>query len=148
MTNRREVLQGGIALTSLPIFANFAWSATRAGPAPTVGWAHEFYRIVFDNRFAAARDFGAEAARRGFAVHGFSGDITAFWYHELDLKWRREPLTLAGMTLHGPLFCLERLAWDVDLRVLHRVEQGAATAGDDDRLISWVIGPRARGPDA
>lgn len=144
MTNRREVLQG-IALTSFPIVANFAWAATPAGSAQTA-WAQQLYRVVFDYRFSAARAFGAEAARRGATVHGFGGDITAFWYHELDLQWRREPLTIAGMTLHGPLFCLERLAWDVGLRVVQREERASVRlTGNHERLISWVIGPRARG---
>ncbi len=202
MTNRREVLQGGIALTSLPIVANVAWAAdTRPATKASAG---TLYRVVFDDRFGAARAFGAEAVRLGAAVHGIDGDITDFWYHNLDLQWRRETLAIAGMTLHGPLFCLERLAWDVGMRVVYRAEHvqarsgptthliqapqgflplasaqhareddwarcaarlvascpldtrayptasrvGTVSAEDNDRLISWVIAPRAPGQAA
>jgi hypothetical protein len=203
MTNRREVLQGGIALTSLPIVANVAWVAAGASSGTNAS-ARALYRVVFDDRFAAARAFGAEARRLGAAVHGIDGDITDFWYHNLDLQWRRETLAIAGMTLHGPLFCLERLAWDVGMRVVYRAEHVSARGGpstyliqapqgflplasaqharendwarcaarlvascpldtrayptatgvdavsteDNDRLISWVIAPRARGQAA
>ena len=130
MTNRREVLQGGIALTSLPIVANVAWAAHTALPIDAS--ARALYRVVFDSRFAAARAFGAEAARLGAKVHGFDGDITGFWYHQLDLQWRRQALAIAGMTLHGPLFCLEQLARDVGARVVYRAEHVVAPRSPDD----------------
>jgi hypothetical protein len=48
------------------------------------------------------------------------------------------------MTTHGPLFCLERWAWDHGLRVVARTEHAVATAGEADTLISWVIAPVRR----
>src|SRR4030095_155128 len=56
MTNRREILQGGIALTSLPLVARGTWAAPEAAAYSS----HALYRILFDSRFSESRAFGAE----------------------------------------------------------------------------------------
>ena len=94
-----------------------------------LAWRLAPYRILFDDRFAESRRFGAEIARLGGATRAFSGDVTELWYEELDVRWRREPIVVAGMTRHGPLFCLERLAWDVGMRVAYRAEHRRASDG-------------------
>jgi hypothetical protein len=48
--------------------------------------------------------------------------------------------SLSGFTAHGALFCLERLAWDVGMRVTHSEEHRYAR---HEPLYSWVIAPRA-----
>ena len=117
MVNRRRVLQGGIAVTSLPIVSSIAWGAV---PEPPLA----FYRIVFDERFEAGRRFGAEAQRLGAPVHAIQGDITSLWYDDLYLRWRNHgPAPIAGLTAHGALFCLERLAWDAGMRVVYRADE-------------------------
>lgn len=128
MPNRRDVLRGGIILTGLPLVARAAWDSSDVSRA-----AHTPYRVLFDDRFAESRRFGAEVARLGGAVRGFGGDVTNLWYEELDLRWRKEPVAVAGMTRHGPLFCLERLAWDVGMRVVYRAEH--RPVNDDD----WTL---------
>ncbi len=115
MVNRRKVLQGGIAVTSLPIVANVAWGAVQPPPLA-------FYKVIFDERFDASRRFGAEAQRRGASVHAIEGDITPLWYDDLAPRWRSGAVPIAGLTAHGALFCLERLAWDVGMRVVYRAE--------------------------
>src|SRR6185295_14895335 len=130
MPNRRDVLQGGIALTTLPLVARAAWDSSdpaRAELAP--------YRILFDDRVAESRRFGAEIARLGGAARAFSGDVTDLWYEELDVRWRREPIAVAGMTRHGPLFCLERLAWGVGMRVVYRAEHRHASDGSIAHVV-------------
>jgi hypothetical protein len=124
MPNRRDVLQGGIALTTLPLVARAAWDSSDV-PRPV----RAPYRTLFDDRFAESRRFGAEIARLGGAARAFSGDVTDLWYEELDVRWRREPIAVAGMTRHGPLFCLERLAWGVGLRVVYRAEHRRVSDG-------------------
>jgi hypothetical protein len=74
-------------------------------------------------------------------VHGFDGDITNIWYHDLQPRWQKAPAAIAGLTAHGALFCLERLAWDVGMRVVARAEQNFE---GHETLYSWVIAPRAR----
>ena len=62
------------------------------------------------------------------------GDITDFWYNELDLAWRSQPQAIAGFTRHGPLFVLERFAWDRGLKVAFRAEHKAAAGAIEHRL--------------
>jgi hypothetical protein len=150
MTNRREILQGGIALTSLPLIAQATWAA----PGVRAYTSHTLHRILFDNRFPASRAFGEEAARLGAVVRGFAGDITDLWYHELDLRWRAGPAAIAGMTRHGPLFCLERLAWNAGMRVVYRAAHVAGGKGSaahfiaaSQPMLSIAAGRHAQDPD-
>ncbi|MEI9887688.1 MAG: hypothetical protein WDN08_14530 [Rhizomicrobium sp.] len=85
--------------------------------------------IVADTRFAASRAFAAGAAR----IAWIDGDVTVV-YNELDLLWRREKVTVSGLTAYGAFFCLERLAMDRGLRVAFKREHRGAPV-----LISWAI---------
>jgi hypothetical protein len=121
MASRREFLQIGVAALALPISA-------RTGLTPAVsGLANQsvptpLYKVVFDQRFLSSRAFAGEVKRLGGPVFGIKGDITDLWFHDLDARWKREPIGIAGLTEHGPLFCLERLAWDHGMRVLYRAD--------------------------
>jgi hypothetical protein len=136
MNNRREFLQAGIAVSMLPIAA----AGSNLAPSRPDDRA-SFYKVIFDQRFPASVAFGDEWKARGAAVHAIRGDITDLWFHDLDLQWKKRPVPIAGLTAHGPLFCLERLAWDHGMRVVSRVEQPSRD-GDGEPLISWVIAPR------
>ncbi len=135
MATRREFLQAGIAASLLPAVV----SAKAADPA------HSFYKVIFDERFPASVAFGEEWKARGAAVHAIRGDITDLWFHDLDLQWKKQPVPIAGLTAHGPLFCLERLAWDHGMRVMSRVEQPSRD-GEGEPLIAWVISPKEPAP--
>jgi hypothetical protein len=103
-----------------------------------------YYKVIVDERFPASVAFGVEWKARGAAVHAMRGDITDLWFHDLDHRWKQHgPAAIAGLTAHGPLFCLERLAWDHGMRVVSRVDQGAHDQ-DGEPLISWVIAPKKR----
>jgi hypothetical protein len=135
MASRREFLQAGLAASLLPVVG----SAAEASNPPQL-----FYKVIFDERFPASVAFGVEWISRGAAVHAIRGDITDLWFRDLDLRWKQQgPAAIAGLTAHGPLFCLERLAWDHGMRVASRVQQ-AAHDGDGEPLISWVIAPKKR----
>jgi hypothetical protein len=101
------------------------------------------YKVIVDERFSTSVEFGEEWRARGASVHTIRGDITDLWFHDLDLQWKKRPVPIAGLTAHGPLFCLERLAWDHGMRVVSRVEQRSHDA-DGQPLISWVISPKDR----
>jgi len=124
VANRREFIQTGIAASVLPIVA----TAKELLPQP------QLYKVIFDHRFPASREFAAEMEKLGAPVYGIHGDITDLWFHDLYHRWKQSPAPIAGMTAHGPLFCLERLAWDHEMRVLYRT--------DSEPLISWIIGPK------
>ncbi len=140
MANRREFLQAGLAASLLPAVLSANASAPEA-----IHPASPFYKVIFDERFPASVAFGAEWKARGAAVHAIRGDITDLWFHDLDRQWKKQPVSIAGLTAHGPLFCLERIAWDHGMRVVSRVEQKSLDQ-DGEPLISWVIAPKDAAP--
>lgn len=135
MASRREFLQASIAAAVLPIAT---WARTIS---PAAGEPSSFYKVIVDSRFPTSVEFGVEMSRLGAPVHAIDGDMTDLWYHDLDAKWKQSPAAIAGLTAHGPLFCLERLAWDHGMRVLHRAEHPDLDLNGEP-LISWVIAPK------
>jgi hypothetical protein len=125
MTSRREFLKAGLAAWALHVTAA---RADIAAPDPTVA-AVSIYKVLYDTRFPASVAFAHRAAARGLAVHAMAGDMTRFWYDDLYHRWRQEPAAIAGLTAHGAVFCLERLAWDQRMRVVYRGEHAPAAAG-------------------
>ncbi len=139
MASRREFLQAGIAASVLPM----AVAGSNVAPSERADRV-TFYKVIFDERFPASVAFGEKWKARGAAVHAIRGDITDLWFHDLDVRWKKQgPAPIAGLTAHGPLFCLERLAWDHGMRVISRVEQESHDA-DGHPLISWVIAAKDR----
>ena len=96
-----------------------------------------YYKVVFDERFEGPRAFAAGAARRGIATVAIRGDVTRLFFDDLDLRWKQGPVRLAGYTTPASLFCLELLARDRGMRVVHSASSGP--------LVSWIIAPGARG---
>jgi hypothetical protein len=123
MTSRREFIQSGIAA-----------SAALAGARPALAALGGAKRLdpelfIFDRRYRESRDAARAAAALGIETAETSGDLTSLWYHRLDLRWKRAPMALAGVTARGALFVLETLAADRGMRVLYRGEHGIAQAG-------------------
>ena len=133
MKSRREFLQIGVAALALPISARgaFASSAVLGKPATT-----PLYKVVFDARFAASVAFSREASKLGAPVHGIKGDITDLWFHDLYARWKQGPAAIAGLTGHGAIFCLERLAWDQGMRVVFRGEHKQVSGGQIEHALS------------
>ncbi len=134
MASRREFLQIGVAALALPISAR--------GVSPAIaGLAGEparvpLYKVVFDERFPASRKFADEAKSLGVSIHGMKGDITALWFHDLYARWKQGPAAIAGLTAHGPIFCLERLAWDQRMRVVFRADHRYREDGTIEHALS------------
>lgn len=139
MPSRREFLQVGFAASMFPIAIPDGASSLARRTDLVTGSVRSLYRVVADARFAESVAFGLEAERLGVPVVRITGDITEFWFNDLSLRWKDDAVAIAGMTAHGPLFCLERFAWDYGLRVVERAEVAAA----NEPLVSWVIAPRA-----
>jgi len=121
MANRRQFIQAGIAVTAASSVA--AQPQTR-GPAPT----HRIHKVIYDERFAEPVRFARAAQALGLETHAISGDMTALWYGELHGLWLKEPVAIAGMTRHGPMFCLEMLARDHGMRLVYQAEHEIAGA--------------------
>jgi hypothetical protein len=115
--------------------AGLAAGAARAAVLPAV----PLYKVVADARFAEGLAFGAEAERLGRTVAWIRGDVTALWYDELDLLWRRDKAALVGLTEPAAFFCLERLALDRGLRVVFKGEHRQA----DGLAVHRLSGPKA-----
>lgn len=133
MGTRRDFLQFGIAASALP-FAETALSSMSTAPAEPL--VMPFHKIVFDERFPESVAFARHMQRLGATVHGISGDITDLWYNELHHLWVQEPVAVGGLTAHGPLFCLERLAWDHRMRIVYRAEHRARADGRIEHALS------------
>lgn len=134
MTSRREFLKVGLTASALlPVNAR----ASLIG-VETRAPALSLYKVLYDTRFAASVAFARRAVALGLAVRAMAGDMTSFWYDDLYHRWRHEPVAIAGLTAHGALFCLERLAWEQRMRVVYRGEHAAVAGG---RIAHRFEGP-------
>jgi hypothetical protein len=131
MANRREFLQGSLAVSALPLM-------TGAALAPFAANATPIARVIFDERLPASRSFAERAAQSGIPAHAFKGDITSLWFNDLHQRWTRKPEAVAGLTEPAALFCLERLAWDYKMRVTYLAEHRANETPADARWIDAV----------
>lgn len=126
MSNRREVLKMSMAVTILSL-DNVAWAAPSTDKSR--GEPAGLYKAVYDTRFAASRAFGERMTARGIATAAIAGDVTGLWFDSLHPQWQKGAVPIAGLTARGPLFCLERLAWDHGMRVVFRAEHSLSSAG-------------------
>jgi hypothetical protein len=134
MASRREFLQMGVAALTLPIAAH--GSLSPATSLPDGDFSIPLYKAIFDQRFASSRAFAEGAKRLGIPVHGIQGDMTDLWYHDLYARWKEGPAAIAGMTAHGAIFCLERLAWDQRMRVVFRADHRFLPDGSIEHALS------------
>ena len=129
MPSRREFIQAGLCVSLLPRAIPGDRLAPASGIGAMKGNVHAIYRVVSDARFSPSVAFGIEAERLGSPLTMIQGDITDLWFNDLSIRWREGPIALAGLTAHGPLFCLERFAWDHGLRVVFRAEHQSVGSG-------------------
>lgn len=131
MANRREFIQSGIALTAATLSAGEAARAAANDPRRL-----KLERFVFDNRFTEAISAGRVAAAAGIPLAETSGDVTDIWFHDFDLRWKKAPMALAGITTRHGLFVLETLAADHRMRVVYRGEHGTVVNGSVSHELS------------
>jgi hypothetical protein len=130
MLDRRQVLGAGVIGSILPLGV----LASAAEAAQPLG----IYRAVYDLRFASGRAFAAEAARRGWTTAAIEGDVTDLWYRDLDLRWKKGPAPIVGVTAPEALFVLDHLARGAGMRVI------SSEPSAQERTVSWLIAPTAR----
>lgn len=140
MSDRREVLRGGLLFSAFPLFCGSGRSALAAGFPSFTGL--RLSRVIYDSLIPQSRTFASQAKRYRLPLLDIKGDVTDLWYNDLYGLWRRGPTAIAGLTASRTLFCLERLAWDAGLSVRFRVDHDAI--GKDIRSFrSRVAHPRA-----
>ena len=135
MTNRRDFLYLGLTALALPVVPG-VWAAPAEAAVPEASAALPLYKVIFDQRFAESRAYADEMRAAGHFVHGIRGDITDVWFNDLDLRWRKGPAAIAGLTGPGAIFCLERLAWDRRMRVLFRADHRSLPDGRIEHALS------------
>ncbi len=127
MSNRRDMLKMGVAVTVLPLDTN-AWAA----PSADTRWGEPvaLYKAVYDTRFGASRAFGERMTARGIPTAAMTtGDVTALWFDVFYPQWQKGAAPIAGLTARGPLFCLEELARDHGMRVVFRAQHSPSFDG-------------------
>ena len=134
MPSRREFIQRGLAVSALAACP----LAGREALASRVGGSHRFFRVLFDTTFAEGAAFGAEAADRDAPVRAIGSDVGNVWMNEIEPRWKRGPIAIAGLTGGAPLFCLELLGRDYGMGVVYRAEHVLA---GDGRVRHLVTGP-------
>ena len=135
MANRRDVLKAGAALPAVSLVGlpfDGAFGAAEQSLA--------LERFVFDVRFAEAGAIAEHVGHLGVALSPVADDLMTLWYDDLDLKWRKAPMSLGGVTLEDALFVLETFALDRGMHVVYRGEHGLV---EDGRIAHKVAGPAA-----
>lgn len=119
MPNRREFLQTGAVVSAIAANGVLIPAADAVGAQPAIA----LERAIYDDRYAEGRRFAAVVSAQAVATRALDdGDITRFWYEELEPLWRRGLVAIAGLTQFGPLFVAERLAAERGMRIALRVE--------------------------
>jgi hypothetical protein len=135
MASRREFIQAGAAMaaTALP-----SLSAVTA-----IGGSLWMYKVIYDQRFAPARRFGAMARDLNANVEAIEGDVHDLWYHDLYPRWQAAPAPIAGMTTFNPMFLLLMFAQDVGMRLIYRTNHRPAENG---AVTHELFGPTVQQP--
>ncbi|MFV0645409.1 MAG: hypothetical protein ACK5NN_13080 [Sphingomonadaceae bacterium] len=114
MVRRRTFLTG--AATSSALLAAGVRPALAAGSRSILPVA------LVDYSLPAAATFTRRIREYGGRVEHFTGDISRLWRKLLLPRLQAAPVHLAGLTGSGALFCLERWAWDLGMRVVLRID--------------------------
>jgi hypothetical protein len=120
MTTRREFIEGSLVASFVGTIAATPATGFAAGTSTGRPSRLPFFATVFDRRFRDGLRFSAAMQRLGIRGRAIAGDVTDVWYSELHPRWKEGAVPIAGLTTYAPLFCLERLAWDHNMRVLYR----------------------------
>lgn len=150
MTNRRQFIQSSLAIsalsfTELAAMRTVVAGETVAGEAGANKTVPVLENFVYDRRFPEAIAAAQQVAGQGIVLREIEGDLTDLWYEFYSEQWRKQPMTLAGVTASDALFVLETLAYDHGMRVIKRAahQRQPQHSTDNTELYSWVIAPKA-----
>lgn len=103
MPTRRNILQGGVGLSVLPLLrGHSALAATSDAPL-------SIKNAWVDTSLEAGRAFSVRAANMGANIIDTTKSESRALLAQLDLEWRTNPAALVGVTTHGPMFTLQML---------------------------------------
>ena len=135
MIDRRTFINTGLMASAAVMGAAAQSRDLGASSTAPIGAILPLHLAIFDSRFVHCRRFGAAMNTYGVPSAGFHGDVTNLWFAGLDPVWRSRPVSIAGMTSQGVLFCLERLAWDHGMRVVYRGTHRPIAGGGVDHML-------------
>ena len=133
MASRREFIQAGasMAVAALPTLS----------AVTGIGGSLWLYKVIYDRRFAAARDFGAAARDLNASVQPIEGDVHELWYHNLYHRWKAAPAAIAGMTTYNPMFLLGMFAQNARMRLIYRTNH---RQGGNGVVAHELFGPKTQ----
>jgi hypothetical protein len=138
LISRRGLLLAGASAAAMPLVAGMAHLLS--APAATNSASRiQFHRVLFDRDHPAAVAFGRAGQAAGLPVEPIGPDLTALW-RDLLLRWRQEPVAMAGLTTEPAGLYLQLLAQDAGLRLVLRASH---TPLSDGRVRHYLTGPRA-----
>jgi hypothetical protein len=142
MTTRRTFLERAVAVGAAAVSTTMLTPGISAplGSDAATSAPLALERVLFDERFAAARLFAAQAQSKGATTTAINGSIHDLWYTDLYHRWREGRSPIAGITDFRSLFLLEMMAADAGMQIVHRVHHHAADGAGSHR----IFGPLAR----
>lgn len=132
MPTRRNILRGGLGLSIMPLLAGRTASAKSSAVL-------NIENIWVDTSLEAGRAYADRAGNLGANVIEATVDKSRAMMSQLDLEWRDNPVPLAGVTTHGPMFTLEMLGRRHGMRLAYSA-----------KMIRWengTVGVDANGFD-
>ena len=133
MTSRRDVVRGGLALSTLAILSP---KGALAGPRVDAAELAASIITMADWSFAASAEFAHEVERHGLSLRGFDGDVGGLWLHAIEPRLATGRAAIVGLTGPGVLFCLETLARTHGFGAVFRAERPATGAQDWPRVAA------------
>lgn len=108
--SRRGVLAGAVGVVGLGLAVGHHLTAANSD-------AHNgLYKVVYDDRQAEARAFGARFAAEGYATAAVGDDPTWLWFDDLNHGW--QGAAVAGLTTPAVALSLKMMAASSGLRPL------------------------------
>ena len=137
MPSRREFLQTGAAVSAIAANGVISGTAGAVGAAPIVA----LRRAIYDDRYAEGRRFAEVVAARGVPTRALDdGDITRFWYDELETLWRAR--TVRRRRPHAVRADVRRRAARARARHAPRAARRAPQREPTARWSTRFTGPR------
>ncbi|MGE3530965.1 MAG: hypothetical protein AB7I12_04170 [Steroidobacteraceae bacterium] len=134
VSRRKFILQGGMAVSAASLLSVIPPGYAKAASSSFAAIS-PLYKVVVDNSFAESAAFAAETRRRGIPIEIIHGDLTRFWYADLEPRWKTGPVAVGGLTSIESVHCLELLARRHGARIIYRAEHHCLKSGVVDHVL-------------
>lgn len=128
--DRREFMIAS-AIAALSVGLPVTAAAEGAGVSPGL--------IIFDLKLVSLSGMASAWAESCAARQAcYKGDVATVWFEHFRAEWHQRNPVIGGISTTSSLFCIERLAWGVGLRVRdrHRIKTSAG-----QEAWRWIIAP-------